>query len=69
MKKLTNGQASCIHKISEVMDEPLPSVNKEDMILNPFNLLKDKNAVVVFENKKVVDVITTIDIVNYMMVR
>jgi predicted transcriptional regulator len=32
-------------------------------------LLKDKNAVVVLENNKVVDIITTIDVINYLMKR
>jgi len=66
MKRLTTRRASCIQKVSEVMDEPLPSVKKEDRILDPFNLLKDKNAVVVLENNKVVDIITTIDVINYL---
>jgi predicted transcriptional regulator len=69
MKKLTSRQASCIQKIGDVMDEPLPSVKKEDRILDPFTLLKDKNAVVVLENNKVVDIITTIDVINYLMKR
>jgi len=67
MKKLTSRQASCIQKIMEVMDEPLPSVKKEDKLLDPFTLLKDKNAVVVLENNKVVGIITTIDVINYLM--
>jgi len=69
MKKLTSRQASCIQKISEVMDEPLPSVKKEDRILDPFILMKDKNAVVVLENNMVADIITTIDVINYLMRR
>jgi len=69
MKKLTSRQASCIQKISEVMDEPLPSVKREDKILDPFVLLKDKNAVVVLENSRVVGIIATIDVINYLMKR
>jgi len=69
MKRLASRQASCIQKTSEVMDEPLPSVNKKDRILDPFTLLKDKNAVVVLENNKVVDIITTIDVINYLRKR
>jgi cystathionine beta-synthase len=53
-------------KIDAVMGPPLPGVNKTDRILNPFLLLKDRNAVVVFDNKKLVDVITTIDVINYL---
>jgi cystathionine beta-synthase len=67
MKKLTKRQASCMQKVSELMDEPLPSVKIEDKILDPSNLLKDNNAVVVLEHNKVVDIITTIDVINYLM--
>jgi cystathionine beta-synthase len=67
MKKLASKQASYTQKIREIMDEPLPSVRKEDKILDPFNILKEKGAVVVLENNWVVDIITTIDVINYFM--
>lgn len=69
VKKLANKKAWRLHKIGEIMNEPLPSVSKMDRILNPFTLLKDKNAVVVLENNKVVDIIATIDVVNYLIKR
>jgi len=69
MKKLANKETWCRHKIGEMMDEPLPTVNKTDKILDPFSLLKDKNAVVVLDNNKIVDIITTIDVINYLMKR
>lgn len=56
----------CEHKVEEFMDPPLPTLNKTDTILNPFLLLKDRNAVLVLENKKIVDIITTIDVINYL---
>jgi len=59
----------CELKIEEVMDPPLPAVNKSDSILNPFLLLKDRNAVVVLENRQIVDIITIIDVINYLMRR
>ena len=68
MKKLTGKEARS-QKISEWMDEPLLSVKKEDQIVNPLSLLKDKNAIAVLENDKVVDVITTIDVINYLTKR
>jgi cystathionine beta-synthase len=67
MKKLANKETWCRQKIGEMMDEPLPAVNKKDKILDPFSLLKDKNAVVVLDNNKIVDIITTIDVINYLM--
>lgn len=67
MKKLSHREASCMKKINDVMDEPLPSVNKKDTIMDPFTLLKDKNAVVVLEGGKVIDIITTTDVINYLI--
>ncbi len=66
MKKLARHDASPEQKISEIMDEPLPYVNASDRILDPFTLLKDKNAVIVVDNKKVADIITTTDVINYL---
>lgn len=67
MKKLSHREASCMNPINEVMDEPLTSVNKKDTILDPFTLLKDKNAVVVLDGGKVTDIITTTDVINYLI--
>lgn len=67
MKLLSSRQATPMDKVSKIMDDPLPFVNKEDKILNPFSLLKDKNAVVVLEKNKVADLITTIDVINYLI--
>jgi cystathionine beta-synthase len=66
MKKLSAKQAKPGQKIREVMDEPMPYVNISDRILDPFTLLKDKNAVVVIDGKKVADIITTTDVINYL---
>jgi len=69
MKRLAKKETWCKQKIGEIMDEPLPTVNKTDKILDPFSLLKDKNAVIVLDNNKIVDIITTIDVINYLMKR
>jgi cystathionine beta-synthase len=66
MKKLRNREASGARKIKDVMDEPLPVVNINDRILDPFTLLKDKNAVVVLDNSRVTGIITTADVINYL---
>jgi len=68
MKKLTSSKAHP-QKISEIMEPPLPSVKIDDKILSPLNLLKDKNGIAVLEYNKVVDIITTIDVINYLMTR
>lgn len=67
MKKLAKREASLDQKVRDVLDDPLPVVNVKDHILNPFILLKDKNAAVVMDNGKVVDIITSTDVINYLV--
>ncbi|HTX44035.1 MAG TPA: pyridoxal-phosphate dependent enzyme, partial [Methanocella sp.] len=67
MKKLAGHEASLGQKVGEVMDDPLPVVNMKDRILNPFTLLKEKNAVVVLEDGKAVDIITSTDVIGYLV--
>jgi cystathionine beta-synthase len=68
MKKLSE-TASGNRKVREFMEPPLPTVKKEDKIAAPLNLLKTQNALAVTENGKIVDVITTIDVINYLLNR
>ena len=67
MKKLANKTANSNQKVSEFMDPPLPTVNIDDKIAAPLNLLKTQNALAVTQNGKVVDIITTIDVINYLL--
>jgi cystathionine beta-synthase len=69
MKKLTSKRASKEQRIEEVMDEPLPVVRKEELLLDPFNLLKEKNAAIVLDKNAVAGIITTIDVINYLTKR
>ncbi|MDA4127971.1 MAG: cystathionine beta-synthase [Thaumarchaeota archaeon] len=69
MKKLSSGKVSQTQSIEQVMDDPLPFVRKGDKILDVFNLLKDKNAALVIEKKKIAGIITTIDVINYLTKR
>ena len=69
MKKLSDGTASRAHKVKEFMEQPLPTVGKEDKIVSPLNLLKTQSAIAVVENGKIVDIITTIDVINYLLKR
>jgi cystathionine beta-synthase len=66
MKRLTSKKASKEQKIEDVMDEPLPVVRKEELLLDPFNLLKEKNAAIVLDKNAVAGIITTIDVINYL---
>jgi cystathionine beta-synthase len=66
MRALSGHKVSPGQKVGEVMDDPLPYVNIDDRILDPFTLLKDKNAAIVLDNKAVVDIITTADVINYL---
>ena len=67
MKKLTSGKAWATQKVSEIMEDPLPIVKTEERIISPFNLLKNKNAILVIENGKITDIITMIDVINYYL--
>ncbi len=67
MKKLSSGKTSAAQRVSEFMEDPLPAVKREEKIAAPFNLLKKRNAIVVTEKDQIVDIITTIDIINYFL--
>nr|MDO8081137.1 cystathionine beta-synthase [Candidatus Freyarchaeota archaeon] len=69
MRKLASKEVSREQKIGDVMDNPLQTVNITDKILNPLSLLKDKNAFLVLDNNKIVDIIATIDVINYFVER
>ncbi len=69
MRKITNKTTSSKQKVSEFIESPLPAVRIEDKIIAPLNLLKTHNALVVLENDKIVDIITTIDVINYFLNR
>ncbi len=68
-KKFASKKVGKIQRIGDIMDEILPTVNKMDKVLNPLSLLKDRNAVLVLDNSKIVDIITIIDVINYLMRR
>lgn len=53
-------------KVGDVMDPPLPTVEKSASILDPGSLLRERNALVVVEGGKVVGIITAIDVINYL---
>jgi cystathionine beta-synthase len=67
MKKLADKAIASNQRVSEFMDPPLPTVKIDEKIATPLNLLKTQNALAVTQNGKIVDIITTIDIVNYLL--
>ena len=69
MKKLSDKNTSSKQKVGDFLEPPLPTVNIEDKIVAPLNLLKNQNALAVLENNKITDIITTIDIINYFLNR
>ena len=67
MKKLSDKTVSSNQKVSEFMEPPLPTVDIDEKIVTPLNLLKTQNALAVTQNGKIIDIITTIDIINYLL--
>lgn len=56
-------------QVSELMDDPLPTVSKNETLESIFSLLKENNAVIVEELGRPVGVITRSDILGLLMVR
>ncbi len=52
--------------VETIMEQPLPIVKLKDKIVNPFLLLKDMGAILVSDGNSIVDIITSIDIVEYI---
>ncbi|HME19579.1 MAG TPA: cystathionine beta-synthase, partial [Nitrososphaerales archaeon] len=65
-KVVAKGKLVRTMKVEDVMEAPLPTVERSGSMLNPSGLLRDKGAVAVAEGSKVVGIITTIDVVNYL---
>jgi len=69
MKGFSGKRFSPHQKVREVMDAPLPAVNLTDSILRPLSYVKDQNAFLVMHEGKIVDIISTIDVLNYFVWR
>jgi cystathionine beta-synthase len=69
MKKLSDKNASSAQKVKDFIEPPLPTVDIEDKIAAPLNLLKNQNAIAVLEGNRIIDIITTIDVINYLLRR
>ncbi|HEV2138310.1 MAG TPA: CBS domain-containing protein, partial [Nitrososphaerales archaeon] len=64
IKKVAEKKAGLDHPVEEIMEPPIPTVEKGGVLLNPAGLMKKRNAVVVVDRQRVVGVITTIDVIN-----
>ena len=69
MKRLSDKNTSSHQKVKDFLEAPLPTVNLGDKIVAPLSLLKNQNAIAVAENNRIIDIITTIDIINYFLNR
>ena len=67
MRGLANKQFSSQQKIEDVMEEPLQSIGIQESILSPVSFLKEKNAFLVTDVGKIVDIIATIDVIDYLI--
>jgi cystathionine beta-synthase len=66
IKKVAEKKAGLSLPVEKIMEPPLPVVERRGVLLNPASLMKKRNAVVVVEKEKVVGVLTTIDVINYL---
>lgn len=67
VKKLSDSTTSVNHKVKDFLEAPLPTVGIDDRIVAPLSVLKNQNAIAVVENGKITEIITTIDIINYLV--
>ena len=67
MKKLSDKNSSKTLKVKDFLESPLPTVNIDDKILAPLSLLKNQNAIAVVKDNRIIDIISTIDIINYFL--
>ncbi|MBU7031516.1 MAG: CBS domain-containing protein [Theionarchaea archaeon] len=56
-------------KIYELMDDPLPTVSRNESLDTIFSLLKENNAIIVAEHAKPVGIITRSDILGLLTVK
>lgn len=66
MDLLVKKKVSSASLVREWMEPPLPTVRVGDKILNPFTVMKDRNAAIVVEGSKAVGIITVSDLVMYL---
>jgi len=66
MNLLVKKKVSSSSLVRDWMEPPLPSVRADDRILNPFTVMKDRNAAIVVKGSRAVGIITVSDLVSYL---
>ena len=66
IRSLLEGKVTQNMKIGDLMDSPLPAVEKGSLLLDPASVLMERGAFVVAKGSKVVGVITTADVIRYL---
>ena len=66
MDLFVNKKASSSSVVRDWMEAPLPTVRADDKILNPFTVMKDRNAAIVVDRSKAVGIISVSDVVSYL---
>lgn len=66
LKKLMSNEYTLSSTVDQLMDEPFPLVNENDDISGSQDLISEKNAAIVMNDKKAIGIITPIDILNYL---
>jgi cystathionine beta-synthase len=64
--KIESKEASLDTRLEDVMEAPLTTVDMKTELLDPARLLRERNALVVVDGPKVVGILTTIDVINYI---
>ncbi len=53
-------------RVEDMMEAPLPTVDRKAKLLDPAMVLREKNALVVVDGTKIVGILTMIDVINYL---
>jgi cystathionine beta-synthase len=67
MSGLANKAFSPQQKVKDAMEGPLPALDVHDMILSPLSFLKEKSAFLVTDGGRIVNIVATIDVVDYLI--
>lgn len=67
MSGLANKAFSPQQKVKDAMEGPLPALDVHDKILSPLSFLKEKSAFLVTDGGRIVNIVATIDVVDYLI--
>jgi cystathionine beta-synthase len=66
MGMIGTNKASLDTRVEEIMEAPLPTVEKKAKLLDPARVMREKNALVIVDGPKVVGILTAIDVINHI---